>query len=972
MTDGSLDEDFPCPDPKRPRLSDEGVELTNAKLALPAIESLSPSTPSVRKPLTIIRNPPSPEDTKNESMREAADVKYFSVLWRKRTAKKNKTWDGDGTLLLKAGYAIMYDDKGGQMGRLPWQKTLTEGTALSIGGKEVETESEINKADFDARRPNIAANTSQDVKPTATFSVNQSVKPAASNSGPGIVPVLQKMPVMPHIKTMGKAPQKFKNPMKDTTGLAQVPQEAPTPRHDPLAPGALVFKRPASIPRSFRLVDVVLDPLLGKHLRPHQLEGVQFLYECVMGLRGSHGEGCILADEMGLGKTLQSIALLWTLMKQNPIYGTEPVVKKALIVCPVTLTKNWKKEFAKWLPGNRIGVFDATESKLPLSWFTSGSTYQVIIAGYERLRTITDELRNGTAIDIVIIDEGHRLKTEKNKSAQAILSLNIPRRIVLSGTPIQNDLSEFFVMANFVNDGCLGTYKSFVKNFETPILKSRQPNALEKDIEKGGDRGEELTRTTAPFILRRTADILSRYLPAKTEYVLFCTPTPEQADIYRLVIGSPLFQTGLGTGENALQLINILKHVCNSPSLLTQKSGEDNAAATSLAELVAAFPPAARRHLRNQASIKIRMLDQLLHQIRSTTDEKVVIVSHRTSTLDIIANLLSSTGLPFERLDGDTHPSKRMPLVDKFNKSKPIHCFAFLLSAKAGGLGLNLIGASRLILFDVDWNPAIEEQAMARIHRQGQKRDCKIYRFVVKDAIEEKIWMRQIEKKGLAETFAGGGSGGGDAGLTGGKAKKGGAAFSKEELKDLFSFDQKPRLKLHESVGCPCAQVSSIDKDFSHRSSPTEGDAEISDLVSEPSPDLTSLTCAANLSTAVMDDQEHKIASGLHPKQAGQTKRQKELRTLMEYAHFDTAQLITKLKPLSQTLEDDDEAPMRVYDIDDVLNDDLDPLDDECLTTVLQEQNEVLGGSGGISWIFKKSSGAKKVDDDVKGEDEDV
>jgi DNA repair and recombination protein RAD54B len=334
----------------------------------------------------------------------------------------------------------------------------------------------------------------------------------------------------------------FKNPVMESTVMPQVSGPKPVPRHDPDAANALVMKRPNRVPKGKQIVDVVLDPILGKHLREHQREGVKFLYECVMGLRGFDGEGCILADEMGLGKTLQTIALLWTLLKQNPIHGDPPVIKKALIVCPVTLINNWQKEFRKWLGNERIGVFVADGKKTRLTDFTMGKSYNVMIIGYERLRTVAEDLTKGSGIDIVIADEGHRLKTVQNKSALAIQSLNTPKRVILSGTPIQNDLSEFFSMVNFVNDGLVGTYKAFMKNFEAPIVRSRQPNAVTKDIELGEARGEELAETTSPFILRRTADILSNYLPPKSEYVLFCNPTPVQANIYRHVVSSPMFQ----------------------------------------------------------------------------------------------------------------------------------------------------------------------------------------------------------------------------------------------------------------------------------------------------------------------------------------------------------------------------------------------------------------------------------------------
>jgi DNA repair and recombination protein RAD54B len=232
---------------------------------------------------------------------------------------------------------------------------LLEGSALSIGGKEIEVESMISKADFMAGRPFLGtaakpAPQLKDVDGVSRVSAKAQQKfkklhESQRDSSSSSIPASQARKAA------------FKIPFKDASTV-QAPNRAskvPVPRHDPNAENALVMKRPSSVPKGKQIVDVVVDPLLTKSLREHQRKGVAFLYECVMGMRGSEGEGAILADEMGLGKTLQTIALLWTLMKQNPIDGAGPVVKKALIVCPVTLINNWRKEIRKWLGERATG-----------------------------------------------------------------------------------------------------------------------------------------------------------------------------------------------------------------------------------------------------------------------------------------------------------------------------------------------------------------------------------------------------------------------------------------------------------------------------------------------------------------------------------------------------------------------------------------------------------------------------------------
>jgi len=629
--------------------------------------------------------------------------------------------------------------------------------------------------------------------------------------------------------------------------------------------------RPKDCPRGKEIVDVVLDPFLGQHLREHQREGVKFMYECVMGMRDFNGQGAILADEMGLGKTLQTIALLWTLLKQNPIHGSEGVIKKALIVCPVTLIVNWKKEFRKWLGNERLGVFVADGQKIKLTDFTHGKSYSVMIIGYEKLRSVQDELKKGGGIDIVVADEGHRLKTAQNKSAQAIRSLNTPMRVILSGTPIQNDLSEFFVMVDFVNPGLLGTANTFKKEFEAPILKSRQPEASKKDIEKGTARGEELSLLTKMFILRRTAEILSKYLPPKTEYVLFCKPTQAQVEVYQHVLASPFFGKVLGSPEVSLQLITLLKKVCNAPRLLIKN--ENAPSNSNVAELLEVIPSDILHQAPVKSSAKFQVLDQMLRRLSATTNEKIVLVSNYTSTLDLLGQHLASLSLPFLRLDGGTPAAKRQDLVDAFNRTPASKNFAFLLSAKSGGAGINLIGASRLILFDVDWNPATDLQAMARIHRDGQKKPVKIYRFLMAGGMDEKIYQRQVTKMGLADSVVDG--------------KKNEASFTAQELRDLFRLKLDSACQTHELLGCDCKGLGADPLPPSSMPNPVEiedsGDDSDDSGDEKLFPPINEMVAATKANVEAL---KQKLVD--EEKQKRQKKSKSKMQALMLYRHIDT------------------------------------------------------------------------------------
>ncbi|PYI22991.1 hypothetical protein BO99DRAFT_352046 [Aspergillus violaceofuscus CBS 115571] len=914
--------------------------------------------------------------------------KKRGTLLRKVTTKKNKTWDGDGIIKVRDGYAYMFDHASGKdMGRgmVSQTRSLEAGVMLSVAGKEVEIDCEVSRGEYltgrglsGAEEKEPAVNTNAAVtKPPATAAAGKasvSVRSAGLNTKGEMGKEDESSKPSP-IRIANPASRKggisgaYKRPLLDS---AMVPQtsastEMPVPRHDPAQPGALVMKRPDSVPNGKRVVDVVVDPILAKHLRPHQREGVQFLYECVMGMRSFNGEGAILADDMGLGKTLQTIALLWTLLKQNPVYGDSPVVKKALIVCPVTLISNWRKEFRKWLGNERIGVFVFDDKRKRLTDFTKGKAYSVMIVGYEKLRTVQEGLARGSGVDIIIADEGHRLKTLQNKSGQAIQSLNATKRVILSGTPIQNDLKEFFAAVDLVNPGVLGTFKAFIKEFEIPIVKSRQPEATEEDIEKGEARNEELRELTSKFMLRRTADILAKYLPPKSEYVLFCNPTRTQANIYQNVLASPIFQSVIGNSESALQLITILKKLCNSPSLLSPKATDDKESSSNstIAALLASLPPNLLRHFSPSSSAKIRVLDQLLHHLRTTSRaEKIVLVSNYTSTLNLLATLLSSLSLPFLRLDGSTPAQKRHALVEDFNRLPPDLCFAFLLSAKAGGTGLNLIGASRLVLFDVDWNPATDLQAMARIHRDGQKRPCRIYRILLKGSLEEKIWQRQVTKLGLADSVmtttaaAATTTASDSAGAATSSSSM--AQFSRDELRDLFRLDEESRCQTHVLLGCECGGTGQPQQQQQQQASleTADNDDEVGGEVEEEEeggdtfPDIPTLIKASQLDMENHVPNTRRTSSRRQPpanpspppppqrKPPSQKQRMKQ--SLAQYRHIDPYHL-------TAPADDDDAAKsLDVVAMESVI-------DDEVLVAMLRDEGNRVG------YIFKKSSGSSGV-----------
>lgn len=544
-------------------------------------------------------------------------------------------------------------------------------------------------------------------------------------------------------------------------------------------------------------VPVVIDPRLAKVLRPHQVEGVKFLYRCVTGLLDAKANGCIMADEMGLGKTLQCIALMWTLLKQSPEPG-KSTIQKCVIACPSSLVRNWANELVKWLGKDAVTPFavDGKGSKDELitqlrQWCVASGravVRPVLIVSYETLRLNVGELNN-TPIGLLLCDEGHRLKNGESQTFEALNGLNVSRRVILSGTPIQNDLSEYFSLLNFANPSLLGTRMEFRKQYELPILRGRDAAGTEADQLKGNERLAELLALVNKFIIRRTNDILSKYLPVKYEHVVFCNLAPFQLDLYNHFIQSPDIKSLLrGKGSQPLKAIGMLKKLCNHPDLLNLPDDLPGCEQYFPDDYIPKDARGRDRDVKSWYSGKMQVLDRMLARIRQDTNDKIVLISNYTQTLDIFDKLCRSRNYGVLRLDGTMNVNKRQKLVDKFNDPEGEE-FVFLLSSKAGGCGLNLIGANRLVLFDPDWNPAADQQALARVWRDGQKKDCFVYRFIATGTIEEKIFQRQSHKQSLSSCVVD-------------SAEDVERHFTLDSLRELFQYKPGTTSDTHDSFKC--------------------------------------------------------------------------------------------------------------------------------------------------------------------------
>lgn len=503
---------------------------------------------------------------------------------------------------------------------------------------------------------------------------------------------------------------------------------------------------------------VFVPSFLASVLRPHQKQGVQFMFECISGKRGGNVTGCILADSMGLGKTLQTITLIYTLVRKD-----HQMLRKVIIASPKTLIENWKAEFLKWVGSTRLPPLTCLGSKKDkdraLKLFTSGPL-PVLVISYETLRRHAVEL--SSCCDLLICDEGHRLKNSSIDTTKSLGQVSPNRRILLTGTPLQNNLKEFFACMSFSNPTLIDSWEKFNNVFAQPIVRAQDSAASAEQRELGLKRNQQLQELTTTFILRRTGEVLESLLPPRHEYLVFIRLAPLQESLYVRFLQT--YQEALlGAFSGALSLLALLRKLVNHPYLL-HSSKKLSAELRTIDEM-------RKVSLNGASSCKFAFIEALLRESAAVRD-KVLIVSSFTSTLQALERFCSDLGLASLRLDGETSDKQRMELVKRFNSSAAEQ--VFLLSTKAGGCGLNLVGANRMVLFDADWNPSSDKQAMGRVWRDGQRKTVFIYRLFCSGTLEEKVHQLQANKEGLFARVV--------------DSKQVMSHFSKEHLKEIFAY----------------------------------------------------------------------------------------------------------------------------------------------------------------------------------------
>ena len=369
-----------------------------------------------------------------------------------------------------------------------------------------------------------------------------------------------------------------------------------------------------------------------------------------------------------------------------------------MVVCPSTLVVNWSNEFDKWLgpasqpkrvtiqEGGADGLQQIRAYMQKTNQQIKHQPGQVLIISYEFFRRNVNifDCKGCISVALLVVDEGHRLKNAgDSQTFTALASLPTDARLCITATPIQNNLSEFFNLADFCCPGLLGPNVShFRKYYERPISATNQKNATQQQLIAGSLKSKELDMITKTFMIRRLQkDVLKTMLPPRTEILLFCRPTKIQIELYRSVCS----QINLGNISDALTTLIMLRKICAHPALCQRIGGKEVALDPRKSEIL--------------SSAKMIVLRHLLQQIRDDAcDDKVVIVSNFTSVLSLIEHLiLQPCSYSYLRLDGTT--KDRQALVDTFNRTSVDRSFCLLLSSKAGGCGLNIVGANRLIMF---------------------------------------------------------------------------------------------------------------------------------------------------------------------------------------------------------------------------------------------------------------------------------
>ncbi|XP_068594558.1 DNA excision repair protein ERCC-6-like [Brachionichthys hirsutus] len=546
-------------------------------------------------------------------------------------------------------------------------------------------------------------------------------------------------------------------------------------------------------------------------LYDYQRNGVAFLYSLYRdGLKGG-----ILADDMGLGKTIQVISFL------SGMYDNE-LVKHTLLVMPTSLITTWTKEFSKWTPGMRVKEFHGINKRerttnLEKVQHRGGviiTTYTMLMNNWQQLSSFRDK---EFTWDYMILDEAHKIKSTTTKTAKSAYAIPSKNRVLLTGTPVQNNLREMWALFDFACQGTLlGTAKTFKSEYENPITRAREKDATPGERVLGSRMSENLMAMIKPHFFRRTksevqknqrcntypckeddSDHNNSHAPnrpngsgavmpkmtRKNDLIVWTYLSSVQEDIYRQFLSLDQIQELLMTSRSPLAQLNILKKLCDHPRLLSAaaiaKLGlEETSSESQQSDDLEMDTGHSIANVPDDSLIsesgKLVFLFALLERLRQE-GHRTLVFAHYRKVLDIIERILGNRGFKVMRLDGTiTQIAERERRISLFQTDNRYS--VFLLTTQVGGVGITLTAANRVVIYDPSWNPATDAQAVDRAYRIGQTENVVIYRLITCGTVEEKIYRRQVFKDSLIRQNTG-------------DKKNPFRYFSKQELRELFTLE---------------------------------------------------------------------------------------------------------------------------------------------------------------------------------------
>ncbi|KAF7205420.1 DNA excision repair protein ERCC-6-like [Nothobranchius furzeri] len=541
---------------------------------------------------------------------------------------------------------------------------------------------------------------------------------------------------------------------------------------------------------------------LFDRLYNYQRDGVAFLY-C---LYKENRKGGVLADDMGLGKTIQIISFL------SGMYDSE-LIRHTLLVMPTSLITNWVKEFTKWTPGMRVKEFHgSSKAERTRSLERVQRRGGVIITTYTMLMNNWQQLASyqGKEFcwDYMVLDEAHKIKNSTTKTAKSAYAIPSRNRILLTGTPVQNNLREMWTLFDFACKGSLlGTAKTFKTEYENPITRAREKDATPGEKVLGSRMSENLIALIKPYYLRRTKAEVQKtggtgeeeankdettagqthsgavmpQLTRKNDLIVWTYLSPIQEDIYRQFISMEHIKELLTTTRSPLAELTILKKLCDHPRLLSAnaiaKLGLEDPA-EGFPDEEAATDPHSVGDVSDETLVtesgKLTFLLQLLERLRQE-GHRTLVFAHYRKVLDFLQRILGNRGFKVLRLDGTIlQIAERERLISLFQSDTSYS--VFLLTTQVGGVGITLTAANRVVIYDPSWNPATDSQAVDRAYRIGQKKDVVIYRLITCGTVEEKIYRRQVFKDSLIRQNTG-------------DNKNPFRYFSRQDLRQLFILE---------------------------------------------------------------------------------------------------------------------------------------------------------------------------------------